>query len=825
MRPLILASALPLLCGAALAQTPDPGAVRATAAAAWDSVYWSWDAGRYDESLARLERLLQAGGAGAYLDSAALLTGERFRTTSLTDSATRAVWSSAGRYFAVEYAPRPQGGAGSAVPQPRAAVFRLDGDSVVRVASFAGTSVTFIGRTARVAYLSADAGGPRILVRDLAGGEEHAWPAPGLSVSGIMDGGDGERLLVASRVPSEPGRIDLYLLGGDAQPRPLVQGPGFKTPLFWARGGAYLVYRSAADRFTVWDRASGRGQNITGSWPALSANDSQLVFGTRSQSGSELDLLTIGQDAPRPVRRGAEPMVLPAISPDGRRIAYASQARDDWELWVVNADGSGERRLTHDIQNDLFPQFLGNDRVLDVVGESRHSRSYAIDLTTLSHTRLFHNNTVRTMCMEYQWAPGPDGTKLVVLAHRDGNTLNRPWSAWLVDLSRPVALPEVLARVRAQLAAERALRGWSRRLVAPLAAAIRPVVADVTTRRIVRYAQDLEAFESRAVTRPGNRLAMDYIAARLRQFGYEPELQWYEARPGVRTANVVARLAGTVNPDQVYVVSSHFDTVEDGPGADDNGAGTTSLLEAARVLAGHPQAATIVFAFVSGEEIGDTGSQEFVRRAQADSVHIAGNLNNDTFGWSHDQRLNAAIRYSNAGIRDLQHAAAIEFTSLITYDAVRFQSSDGLAFYQAYGDIVGGIGSYPMLASPHYHESHDITENVDYQLVAEVCKTTVASVMLMASSPAPLHGLVAAAAAGSGVEASWTPASEQGVTSYTVAYGPEQDPMRRTLLVRASRASLPDAASGWRVSVKARTARGLESWDWARATVGAGAEH
>jgi Tol biopolymer transport system component len=822
VRTLTFLATLPFVGGTVLAQTPAPRAAAEASAAAWDAIYWAWDAGRYDESLARMERMLQGGGAGPYLDSVALLTGERFRTMPLADSATDALWSADGRYLAVEYAPRQQAGAPSASGQPRVVVFRLDGDSAARVGALAGTSATFMGRTARVAYLSQGAGGSRIVVRDLTSGDERQWPSPGLNVTGIMDGGDGLHLLVSSRIPSEPARTDLYLLGADGEAAALVQGPGPKLPLFWARGGSFLVYRVGADRFTLWERASGTGRDFGGSWPVLSRNDSQLVFAGRTDQGGVLFLLTVGRDSAVAVRRSPWPVVVPAISPDGRRLAYASRPRDDWELFVVNADGTGERRLTHDVQDDLFPQFLGNDRVLDVVGETRHARSYLIDLTDGSHARLFHNNTVRTMCMEYQWVPSPDGTKLVVLAHRDGNTLDRPWGAYLVDLSRTVTRSEVLERVRAQLAAERALRERSRRLVAPLAAVIRPVVADVSARRIVRYAQDLEAFESRAVTRPGNRLAMEYLAARLRDFGYEPELQWYEPRPGVRTANVVARLPGTVNPVQVVVVSSHFDTVEEGPGMEDNGSGTTSLLEAARVLSGHAQPATIVFAFVSGEEIGDTGSREFVRRARADSVHVVANLNNDTFGWTHDQRFNASIRYSNAGIRDVQHAAALEFTRLITYDAVRFQSSDGLTFYQAYGDIVGGLGSYPMLASPHYHESHDITETVNYGLVAEACRTTVASVMLLASSPAPLRGLAATARDG-GAQVSWSPAAERGVTSYVVAYGPTGDPLRRRLVVPHTQVVLPDAEVGWRVAVKARTASGLEGWDWARAAVAASA--
>ena len=50
-----------------------------------------------------------------------------------------------------------------------------------------------------------------------------------------------------------------------------------------------------------------------------------------------------------------------------------------------------------------------------------------------------------------------------------------------------------------------------------------------------------------------------------------------------KTANVIATLKGTVNPELVYVVSSHFDSVAAGPGADDDTSGTAALLETARL--------------------------------------------------------------------------------------------------------------------------------------------------------------------------------------------------------------------------------------------------
>ena len=117
-------------------------------------------------------------------------------------------------------------------------------------------------------------------------------------------------------------------------------------------------------------------------------------------------------------------------------------------------------------------------------------------------------------------------------------------------------------------------------------------------------------------------------------------------------------------------------------------------------------------------------------------------------GWANDQRLDNTIRYSNAGIRDVQHAAAMQFSNLITYDALYYKSTDAAAYYEAYGDIVGGIGSYPVLGNPHYHQSHDLLDTINHQLVTEVAKTTAATLMLLASSPSRLADLKVTASPG-----------------------------------------------------------------------------
>ena len=45
----------------------------------------------------------------------------------------------------------------------------------------------------------------------------------------------------------------------------------------------------------------------------------------------------------------------PSWSPDGQRIAFDSNRDGDWELYVMNADGSEVRKLTQNDGSDYYP--------------------------------------------------------------------------------------------------------------------------------------------------------------------------------------------------------------------------------------------------------------------------------------------------------------------------------------------------------------------------------------------------------------------------------------------------------------------------------------
>jgi hypothetical protein len=109
---------------------------------------------------------------------------------------------------------------------------------------------------------------------------------------------------------------------------------------------------------------------------------------------------------------------------------------------------------------------------------------------------------------------------------------------------------------------------------------------------------------------------------------------------------------------------------------------------------------------------------------------------------------------------------------------------------------------------------------INHQLIVETSKTTVATAMLLASSPSRVKDLKVTRHGGGTAELVRAPSPERGVREYIVAWGPAEQPLQHRKTVREPRATVTGAAPGTRVAVKAVNARGLEGWDWARTTIG-----
>lgn len=787
----------------------------------------AWERGDYPGALRTYLSLLDSTEADRLLPAIALRTGELFHTTELTTDGGAPQFSADGRYLAYEVG-RAAGRRTRVAPAgiPTAAIAELAGHG----ASFApdGRQVVYLRTPARTAP-----GGPPassaeetadVVIRRLPDGGEHRIDTGSLRVTSVLAGA-GDTILLSA--PDANGIEQLHLAGPGRTPTTLTSDLPARALRAVNASGTHALVAHVLRRpgtpptFGLVALADGSEKIVAGSAPAFSSDGHSLVWIRWTDGLAHVLAARVETPAEAAVvRSGAEPVDSPALSFDGRRVAFQIMHEHDWELHVVNRDGSGERRVTEEMQHDVMPRFLDPDRLFALMGEPRHRRSYLYDLRTGTRTRLFHNNAVRTIAPEYQWAASPDGTTLLVVADRDGDTVSPRRGVYLMDLGRTVTRDALRARLVASLAGEEALRARGRQLFDPIADAVGTVVGEASQSRMLTYQQALFSFGSKHISQPGNQQAAEYLFTAFASFGYEPEYQWFDT-PGAlggRTANVLATLPGTEHPEVVYVVSSHYDSVARSPGADDNSSGTAALLETARLLAARPQPATIVFASFTGEESGLLGSREFVRRARAAGTRVVGVLNNDMVGWSGNGRLDNTVRYTSEGIRDIQHAAAIQFTDLITYESRYFRGTDAQAFYEGYGGILGGIGSYPILGNPHYHQSSDVIDTVDHQLVTEVAKTTVASIMRLASSPAPVVDLRVHEIERGRVRLSWSASPERDVTGFVVEWqGPTGGPPQQLRVTETT--AVIAATSGSRVSVRSVNRRHAESWDTAQVTV------
>lgn len=151
----------------------------------------------------------------------------------------------------------------------------------------------------------------------------------------------------------------------------------------------------------------------------------------------------------------------------------------------------------------------------------------------------------------------------------------------------------------------------------------------------------LSAFQSiaaghggdRASGRPGYRASLEYVRGRLAAAGYRTTVQSFAAGSAVGY-NLVADWPGG-DPAAVLMVGAHLDSVQSGPGINDNGSGSAAVLQVALTVAatGFRPGRHLRFAWWGAEELGLVGSLHYVASlSAAELTAISGYLNFDMIG-------------------------------------------------------------------------------------------------------------------------------------------------------------------------------------------------
>ncbi len=159
--------------------------------------------------------------------------------------------------------------------------------------------------------------------------------------------------------------------------------------------------RPAAD---VTGMALGR-KDITGRIAFISDREGQAAVFIMNADGSDVRRLThnAGEDA------------WPSFSPDGRRLAYQSRVNGRFQIFVMDADGNNARRLTSD-SSDEFPSWSPDGS--QIAFSSNRSGETAIYIMNSDGS----NARRLTEGPSNNWFPAwsPDGKALAFISDRDG---------------------------------------------------------------------------------------------------------------------------------------------------------------------------------------------------------------------------------------------------------------------------------------------------------------------------------------------------------------------------------------------------------------------
>lgn len=267
------------------------------------------------------------------------------------------------------------------------------------------------------------------------------------------------------------------------------------------------------------------------------------------------------------------------------------------------------------------------------------------------------------------------------------------------------------------------------------------LVDQVQTQNIQNNLSDFVSFGVKETGTNAQANALQWLISKYQTFGYTNIEQQQISVFGQTSYNLIVTKTGTLYPDQFIVIDGHYDTIN-GVGANDNGSGTSILLEVARILKDVPTEYSIKFIHFAGEELGLIGSYQYVENIAVpqdldiklvlniDQVGgVAGDIN-DTITCERDEDWPSSNNNASS-IATTQLATLMGIYSDLNTQISNAYGSDYVPFQEA-GYVITGL--YETNESPYPHSSQDTLENMDPAYVFQVAKGTLGAMCFFAKA-------------------------------------------------------------------------------------------
>jgi len=107
----------------------------------------------------------------------------------------------------------------------------------------------------------------------------------------------------------------------------------------------------------------------------------------------------------------------PTWSPDGGRIAFESDRSGNWDIWVMNADGSGLTNLSRSPEDEVYPAWSPDGKKIAFTSK----RSGNLDVWVMNSDGTGPVNLTKNPKRDRYAMWSPDGTKIAFNTNRDGD--------------------------------------------------------------------------------------------------------------------------------------------------------------------------------------------------------------------------------------------------------------------------------------------------------------------------------------------------------------------------------------------------------------------
>lgn len=269
------------------------------------------------------------------------------------------------------------------------------------------------------------------------------------------------------------------------------------------------------------------------------------------------------------------------------------------------------------------------------------------------------------------------------------------------------------------------------------------IIQQVEVGMMTTFIMDLVGFGPHPTGSPEVDLVAEYIYDQFDNMGLEVSYQNWYVDNSLYGKNIEAILPGIDETnDEIYIISAHYDTWDNSPGADDNSAGVASVITAAYILKEYTFNHTIKFVLFSGEEQGLHGSHYYAKEAYDNCDNIIANINLDMMGYASNALEESKIRiYQNPLsswiVDEYTIPISQEYADLIDFEVLVFDDptghgSDYLKFWKFGHDA---LFYHEYKWNPYIHTPDDIIQNMNVNYATKIARFAISTLAALANSP------------------------------------------------------------------------------------------